>query len=184
VAGVTIGRHTAPIEAGVEGSLASIRAPFNPYVLAGRQTAVLTVQGDGTPPVTYRFGMTSTQPATTTALSFVLVILALFGAAYLESYLRALRRGRGGPSACIGVPINAAILAVATVGAAWVLMGHEPTVATLIGSAAIAALAGVVATIAASRAGKSEKYRRSRRVLEQAVAMKLAAGERWSVVRH
>jgi hypothetical protein len=160
-----------------------VPAPLNQYVLAGRTTAVLTVRGDGTPPATYRFGMTNMQPATTTALSASLIVLALFGLAYTESYLRALRRGRSRFSASIGLPLSAAALAVALVGAAWVLMGQEPTVATLIGSSALAATAGIAAAIGAMRAGQTAKYRRTRRALEQAVAMKLHAGERWSLVR-
>ena len=183
VAGATIGRHEAPITPSAEGAVASVPAPFNKYVLAGRTTAVLTIHGDGTPTATYRFGMTSVQPATTTALSVGLVVLGLFGVAYAESYLRALRRGRSRFSASIGLPLSAAALAVATVGAAWVLRGTEPTVATLIGSAALAATAGIAATIGAMRVGRTAKYRRSRRALEQAVAMKLHAGDRWSLVR-
>ena len=123
------------------------------------------------------------QPATTTALSAGLVGSGAVRRAYPESYLRALRRGRGRFSASIGLPLSAAALAVAIVGAAWVLMGREPTVATLIGSAAIAATAGIAATIGAMRVGRTYRYRRSRRALEQAVAMKLHAGERWSLVR-
>lgn len=184
VAGVAVGRHEAPSKPSDQGAVAAVPAPFNPYVVAGRTPAVLTVRSDGTPPATYRFGMTSVQPATTTALSAGLVVLALFGVAYTESYLRALRRGRGKFSASIGLPLSATVLAVAIVGAAWVLMGREPTVATLIGSAALAATAGIAATIGAMRVGRSHNFRRSRRVLEQAVAMKLHAGERWSVVRH
>ena len=183
VAGATMGRHQAPITPSAEGAVASVPAPFNKYVLAGRTTAVLTIHGDGTPTATYRFGMTSVQPATTTALSVGLVVLGLFGVAYAESYLRALRRGRSRFSASIGLPLSAAALAVATVGAAWVLRGTEPTVATLIGSAALAATAGIAATIGAMRVGRTAKYRRSRRALEQAVAMKLHAGDRWSLVR-
>ena len=183
VAGATVGRHEAPITPSAQGAVASVPAPFNKYVLAGPTTAVLTIHGDGTPTATYRFGMTSVQPATTTALSVGLVVLGLFGVAYAESYLRALRRGRSRFSASIGLPLSAAALAVATVGAAWVLRGTEPTVATLIGSAALAATAGIAATIGAMRVGRTAKYRRSRRALEQAVAMKLHAGERWSLVR-
>ena len=73
VAGATIGRHEAPITPSDLGAVAAVPAPFNQYVLAGRTTAVLTVRGDGTPPATYRFGMTSMQPATTTALSAGLI---------------------------------------------------------------------------------------------------------------
>jgi serine/threonine-protein kinase len=180
VAGVTVGRHEAPI---VPGAAAMVPAPFNPYVLAGHTTAVLTVLDGQTPTATYRFGVDTTQRATTTGVAALCVVLALFTVAYLESYLRALRRGRSRVSASIGVPLSAAGLAVAVVGAAWVLLGHEPTVATLVASAAMAAAAGIAATIAAMRVGRTYRYRRSRKALEQALALKLHRGERWSLVR-
>jgi serine/threonine-protein kinase len=183
VAGMTIGRHEAPIVAGEHGPVAMVPPPFNPYLLAGRTTAVLTVRSGGTPTATYRFGMTSVQPATTTALGVGVVVLALFGAAYTESYLRALRRGRGQFSASIALPLCGAALAVAAVGAAWVVLGREPTMISLSASAAFGAAAGIAAVIGAARAGRSYHYRRSRRILERAVAMKLHQGERWSLIR-
>jgi serine/threonine-protein kinase len=160
-----------------------VPAPLNPYVLAGRTTAVLTVLNGQTPTATYRFGLSSTQPATTTGLAVGAAVLALFAGAYLESYLRALRRGRSRISASVGLPLCAAGLAVAVVGAAWVLLNREPTVTTLVVSATLAAVAGVAATIGAMRVGRTYRYRGSRRALERALAMKLHEGERWSLVR-
>jgi hypothetical protein len=54
---------------------------------------------------------------------------------------------------------------VAIVGAAWVLMGREPTVATLFGCAAVGAAAGVAGVIAATRQGRLNRYRRAHRPL-------------------
>jgi hypothetical protein len=68
-------------------------------------------------------------------------------------------------------------------GVGWVLLGHQPTVGTLVASAAIAAVAGIAATVGAMRAGRTYRYRRSRRALERALAIKLHQGERWSLVR-
>jgi serine/threonine-protein kinase len=183
VAGATIGRHEASIVAGDPSATALVPAPFNPYVVAGQTTAVLTVLNGQTPTATYRFGINSTQPATTTGLAVGSVALALFAAAYLESYLRALRRGRSRFSATVGFPLSAAMFAVAVVGAAWVLLGHEPTVTTLAVSTTLAAVGGIAATIAAMRVGRTYRYRRSRRALERALATKLHRGERWSLVR-
>jgi serine/threonine-protein kinase len=96
-------------------------------------------------------------------------LLALFAAAYAESYIRALRRGRSRISGIVGLPASAAALAVAVVGGVWVLLGREPTVNTLVGSAALAAAAGIAATIGTSRIGRKYLYRRSRRAREQAL---------------
>jgi serine/threonine-protein kinase len=183
VAGATVGRHEATITPAGPGPTAMVPAPVNPYVLAGRTTAVLTVLNGQTPTATYRFALASTQPATTTGLAVGAVVLALFTLAYAESYLRGLRRGRSRVSASVGLPLSAAGSAVAAVGAVWVLLGHEPTVTTLVASAALAAAAGIAATIGAMRVGRAFRYRRSRRALERALAMKLYEGERWSLVR-
>ena len=183
VAGATVGRHEEPITPAATGPTAMVSPPVNRYLLAGRTTAVLTVLDGEAVTATYRFTLTSTQPATTTGLAVGIVVLALFAAAYLESYLRGLRRGRGRISASVGIPLSAAGLAVTVVGAAWVLLGHEPTVATVAASAALAAVAGIAATIGALRLGRAHSYRRSRRALERALAMKLHEGERWSLVR-
>ena len=183
VAGATIGHHEAPIAPAAPVPTAMVPAPFNPYVLAGRMTGVITVLNGQTAIATYRFGLTSTQPATTTGLTVAAAVLALFTAAYLESCLRALRRGRGRFSASVGLPLSAAGFAVAVAGVGWVLLGHQPTVGTLVASAAIAAVAGIAATVGAMRAGRTYRYRRSRRALERALAIKLHQGERWSLVR-
>ena len=132
-------------------------------------TGELRVFGGETPTATYRFGIHTTQPAATTAFAVATVVLALFAAAYVESYIRTLRRGRSRFSGSFGLPLSAAALAVAVVGAVWVLLGREPTVATLVGSAAVAAGAGVAATIGAMRIGRKYRYRRSRRARERAM---------------
>jgi serine/threonine-protein kinase len=183
VVGVTVGRHEATITPAGPGPTAMVPAPVNPYLLAGRTTAVLTVLNGQTPTATYRFALASTQPATTTGLAVGAVVLALFTLAYAESYLRGLRRGRSRVSASVGLPLSAAGSAVATVGAVWVLLGHEPTVTTLVASAVLAAAAGIAATIGAMRVGRTFRYRRSRRALERALAMKFHEGQRWSLVR-
>jgi hypothetical protein len=59
--------------------------------------------------------------------------------------------------------LSAAALAVAVVGAAWVLMGREPTIATLVGCVVLAAAAGIAATVASLRIGTKYRYRRAQR---------------------
>ncbi|HEX4588213.1 MAG TPA: serine/threonine-protein kinase [Mycobacterium sp.] len=169
VLGATFGRHDAPLTPGGQTLTAAVPAPVNPYLLAGRTTAELTVLSGPTTTATYRFGIRTTQRATTTAVAVGTVLLALFAAAYLESYLRALRRGRNRLSSSLGVPISAAGLAVAVIGAVWILLGREPTVDTLVGSATLAAAAGITAASGAMRIGRKYRYRRSRRARERAL---------------
>jgi serine/threonine-protein kinase len=162
-----LGGHDAPLAPGGPGLTAEVPPPINPYVLAGNLTGELSVLAGETPTAAYRFGIRTTQPALTTAAAVATVVLALFAAAYVESYIRVLRRGRSRFSGSFGLPLSAAALAVAVVGAVWVLLGREPTIATLIGSVALAAAAGVAATIGAMRIGRKYRYRRSRRALER-----------------
>ena len=90
-------------------------------------------------------------------------------AAYVESYIRALRRGRSRFSGSFGLTLSAAALAVAVVGAVWVLMGRELTMATLVGCAVLAAGAEVAATIGSLRIGRKYRYRRARRAQQRAL---------------
>ncbi|WP_102146045.1 serine/threonine-protein kinase [Mycobacterium hubeiense] len=168
VLGTSLGRHQAPFIPGAPGLTAEVPSPVNPYVLAGNVTAELRVLSGETPTATYRFGIRTTQPGLTTAVAVATVVLTLFAAAYVESYIRVLRRGRSRFSGSFGLPLSAAALAVAVVAAVWILLGREPTMATVIGCAAAAAAAGIAATIGAMRIGRKYRYRRSRRAWERA----------------
>ena len=167
IIGMPVGRHDAMLVPDGPGLVADVPPPVNPYVLAGRLTAEVTVLSGETPVSSYRFGIRTTNSAFTTAAAVLVVVVTLFAAAYVESYIRALRRGRSRFSGSFGLPLSAAALAVAAVGAAWIVLGTEPTVDTLTGSATIAATAGVAATIGAMRIGRKYRYRRARRALER-----------------
>ncbi len=163
VLGVSIGDHDAPLVAEGPTSTAELEPP-NPYILAGSTTAELRVMNGDDTTASFRFGVRSTQSAFTTAFAGAVLFLALFAVAYIESFTRMLRRGRNQMSAKIGIPIAAAVLAVALVGAIWVVVGREPTIATLIGCALIGAGAGVSGSIAAVRQGVlNNRMRRSQR---------------------
>jgi serine/threonine-protein kinase len=168
VLGASVGGHQTPLVPGQPGLTAEVPPPVNPYLVAGNMTGKLSVLSGENATATYKFGMRSTQRALTTAAAVGTVVLALFSAAYLESYIRTLRRGRSRFSASFGLPLSAAALAVAVVGAVWVLMGREPTVATVVGCAALAAAGGIAATVGAMRIGRKYRYRRSRRAQERA----------------
>jgi Protein kinase domain len=167
VLGAPLGGRETPLVAGGPALTADVPVPVNPYVLAGRMTGELRVLNGETPTAAYRFGIRTTQSALTTALAVGSVVLALFAAAYVESYIRTLRRGRSRFSGSFGLPLSAAALAVAVVGAVWILLGREPTVPTVVGSAAVAATAGIAATIGAMRIGRKYRYRRSRQARER-----------------
>ena len=152
VLGVTFGNNDVPLTADGRNLTAELEPP-NPYIVAGRMTGELRISDGSDTTASFRFGMRSTQSAATTALAGGVAFLALFAVAYIESYTRTLRRGRNQISARVGLPIAAAALAVAMVGAVWIVVGREPTVATLVGCAVIGAAAGVSGTIAAVRHG-------------------------------
>jgi hypothetical protein len=160
--GATVGRHEAPLVPSERGSSAALPPPVNRYLLGGNTTADITVLQGQTPVADYRFGLRSTQPATRTAAAVATVVVALFAAAYIESSIRALRRGRSRVSASLTLPLSAALLGLAGVGAAWILTGFEPTRATVAGVAAVAGAAGVAAAVGAMRVGRRARYRRRR----------------------
>ncbi len=162
VLGIPVSTNDAPLAAEGPGLTAELNPP-NPYLLAGQMSGELRItKGDNTT-ASLRFGMRSTQSAATTAFAAGVVFLALFAVAYIESYTRTLRRGLNQMSARVGLPIASAVLAVAMVGAVWILVGREPTVATLIVCAVIGAAAGVSATLAVMRHGEVNRNRRMQR---------------------
>jgi tRNA A-37 threonylcarbamoyl transferase component Bud32 len=161
VLGAPVGRKETPLAPADRST--TLPPPVNRYVLAGRMTAQITVLHNHTPLGTYRFVLKSAQSATTTVTAAVTLVLTLLACAYIESNLRVLRRGRESPLAVLVVPMFAAALAAAAVAAAWILVGHPPTVATLACSAGLAAVAGFAAVIGAHRLGGRYRNRRSGR---------------------
>ncbi|MFC8043193.1 protein kinase [Nocardia sp. NPDC057353] len=163
VLGARIGGATTPI---APGNPTAVPAPVNPYIMAGTGTAELTLLRGGAEIATQRVGFRTAQPAISTAVAVGVALLALLAFAYLESNLRALRRGRGALANTAGLVVSAAAAAVAVAGAAWVLLGTQPTVPALAVAALGAAGAGVAAASGARRMGKRYRYLRgSRRVV-------------------
>ncbi|MBH0776458.1 serine/threonine-protein kinase [Nocardia bovistercoris] len=160
VLGARVGGDTTPITPGVA---TSVPAPVNPYVLPGTGTGELTLIRDGVEIAVQRVEFSTAQRSTTTAVAVGVVLLALFGIAYLESNFRVLRRGRGGVGNYAGLCAAAAVTAVAVVGAAWVLIGTSPTVPTLVVAATVAIGAGAAAAVGARRMGKRYRHQRGGR---------------------
>ena len=168
ILGTAVGRHEAALVPGANGLATELAAPLNPYLIAGQTTAELNVLQAGNTVATYRFPVQSTQSSFTTALAVGAVVVALFAIAYLESYLRALRRGRSRIVASVGLPVSAALLAVALVAAAWVVLGHQPTLTSVVTCAALGAAAGASAVVGGMRSGQASRYRRRRRARQRA----------------
>jgi serine/threonine-protein kinase len=172
VFGKAIGRHDIPLAPGPQGLTAEVPPPINPYIVAGRITGELVISSAESVPVTYRFGMQSTQSPYSTALAVATVVLVLFAGAYIESFIRALRRGRSRFSGVFGLPLAAGGLGIAVVAAGWVLFGREPTVSTVIAAVVFAAASGLAVAIGAMRVGYKFRYRRTRRAQERSRALR------------
>ncbi|MFE2959299.1 serine/threonine-protein kinase [Nocardia tengchongensis] len=164
VLGVRAGGESADL-AGGAGELA---APVNRYVLAGRLTGELSLSRNGSETADYTFGVRTRQPATTTATGVGLALLLLFAAAYAESNARTLRHGSARFASTVGLAVSMGLLGVAAVGAAWVLLGREPTLLGVIACAAGGAAAGLALATGCRRVGKRYRYVRVQRLRERA----------------
>jgi serine/threonine-protein kinase len=163
ILGRSVGQREAPLAPGPAGGSTTLPPPVNRFVMAGELPAEITVMQGQNPVGTYRFTLSSTQSAVTTATAAGTLALLLIAAAYLESNIRVLRRGKESPASVVAALLFAAALGVAAVAAAWVLLGKPPTVATVATSAALGACAGLAAAIGARRAGSRTRRGQSRR---------------------
>ncbi|MGW4844172.1 protein kinase domain-containing protein [Nocardia brasiliensis] len=160
--GVPLGRETVPFAPGDRN--VSLPAPVDEHVMAGTLTGELVLLRNGAEIATQRVELRTAQRSTTTVTAGCVVLLALFALAYLESNMRRLRSGRGGFANTLGLAVSAALLAVALLGARWVLLAVPPAVLTAAGCAVTAAAAGAAVSVAARRIGKRRRYlRRARR---------------------
>ncbi|MGW4356262.1 protein kinase domain-containing protein [Nocardia sp. NPDC004582] len=155
-------------ETTLSGGSGEAAAPVNRYVLAGRLTGELSLSRNGSETADYRFGVRTQQPATTTATGVGLAVLLLFAAAYAESNARTLRRGSARFASTVGLAISTGLLGVAAVGAAWVLLGREPTLLGVIACAAGGAATGLALATGCGRVGKRYRYVRVQRLRERA----------------
>ncbi|MEU0504058.1 serine/threonine-protein kinase [Nocardia sp. NPDC005998] len=160
VVGVRLGGDPVPLP---PGGAVVLPDPVDRQVLAGDLDGELTLLRNGTEIATQRVELHTTQRPTLTAASAVIVILALFAAAYVESNARTLRRGHGGIANFIGLCASSAMLAWAVAGGAWIFRGTPPTVATLAVSGVLAAGAGVAVAFGAWRIGERRRLLRHAR---------------------
>ena len=162
ILGTTVFRSQAPLVSGDRGLTATIAPPVSPYLLAGTTGTELHVLRNGNTVATYPFVIRSVQSPFTTALAICTAIVGLFSCAYAESYSRALRRGDDRVTAVLGLTMSAAGLGLTVTAAAWVALGHQPTVTSLVTSVAVAAAAGLASAVAGRRAGEAIRLRRGR----------------------
>lgn len=163
-----LGLRAGGEETALAGGAGEMTAPVNRYVLAGRLTGELSLSRNGSETAAYRFGVRTRQPATTTATGVGLALLLLFAAAYAESNARTLRRGSARFASTVGLAISMGLLGVAAVGAAWVLLGREPTPLGVIACAAGGAATGLALATGCRRVGKRYRYVRVQRLRERA----------------
>ncbi|MGW4117585.1 protein kinase domain-containing protein [Nocardia sp. NPDC004711] len=154
--------------AALPGGSGELSAPVNQYVLAGRLTGELSLSRAGSETATYRFGVRTRQRATTTATAVGILLLLLFAAAYAESNARTLRRGSARFAATAGLAISTGLLGIAAAGAAWVLLGREPTLPGVIVCAAGGVAAGLALAVGCRRVGKRYRYLRVQLLRERA----------------
>lgn len=169
VAGIPLGSARSETVPGPDGRFsAQVDASGSRYLVAGRATAELTLEGPDPGPLRQAFAVRSTQPPLLTAPGAAGLGLALFAIAYAESLLRSLRRGRKRVSGTAGMVTVGAVFGLAAVTFAWLVAAREPVPAT-VGACALfgsgAGLAAAQAAIIAShrrraaRAGRSGKAR-------------------------
>ncbi|WP_405490933.1 protein kinase domain-containing protein [Nocardia sp. NBC_00511] len=162
--GIQAGGTSTPLS----GGTAELAAPVNQYVLAGHLTGAVTLSHNGSDTATYRFGVRTTQRSTTTATAVATLLLVLFAAAYAESNARTLRHGSARFSATVGLAISTGLLGVAAVAVAWVLLGREPTLLSVIACAAVGAVTGLALATGCRRVGKRFRYLRVQLLRERA----------------
>ncbi len=161
VLGRQVTRASAPVAAFAGGFVASINDTGARYLVAGRVTGEVELLS-GAQLLQYRkFTVRTEQPGPVSAPGAAVLALILFTAAYAESFFRALRRGKRKAAGATGLAVVGALFGVAVVGAAWLLAGREPTVATVVVDAVLGAAAGVGLAIGGVRIGRRRRFRRT-----------------------
>jgi serine/threonine-protein kinase len=133
------------------------------YFLSGAFTGTLTLLAHGTAVAHESFGVHTGQSGAASVAGVVPFVLLLFVAAYAESLLRSMRRGKRKISGPVGLTVVGALLGLDLVGLAWVLTKHEPTVTALIVCVLLGAGTGFVAALGATRLGRQRLFQRAQR---------------------
>jgi hypothetical protein len=153
----------APSATTVTGSIVLTSALSSPrYLVPGPVTATVEILGaSGHVLGSEQFTASPTGGGFVTAPGIVVIVLALFVTAYLESLLRPLRRlGRWQRARGVAIGIVGAVGGVTVVALAWVTGLREPTMLTVAAGVLLGASATVVAAVALTRYGLRARARR------------------------
>jgi serine/threonine-protein kinase len=113
------------------------------WIVGGAVTGELTLSRPGQPATVAQFTLDTKQAPIASAMGAGGLLLTLFAAAYIESTLRALRRGHR----LRGAPVTAAVQGALFGASLWllisVLIRHEPAGSFGVGCAVAGAIAGI-----------------------------------------
>jgi serine/threonine-protein kinase len=127
------------------------------WIVGGAVTGELTVSRPGRPATVAQFTLDTKQASIASAMGAAGLLLTLFAAAYIESTLRALRRGHR----LRGAPVTGAVQGALFGASSWllisVLIRHEPAGLYGIGCAFAGAVAGVGIVLATQRRRRTRR---------------------------
>ncbi len=160
------------------GCCASLDPGYIGRITSGAVEATLVLEDPitGSPTPVATFDVTGTNPWYLTAAGIISVILVLFGAASIESYLRAFRRGRGGVATFGGLVVGGAIFGAAAAVAGTIIFGTARGPIAIAGPAALCAC-GALALGLATRANRTRR-RAARQELRHTAIKALASSRR------
>lgn len=159
------------------GCCAQLDPGFIGRITSGAVEATLVLDpGDGSPVQTATFDAVGTNPWFLSSAGIISMVLVLFGAASIESYLRAFRRGRGRVTTFAGLAVGGAIFGAAAAVACTIVFGTARGVVAIAGPAALCA-AGAIALGLATRANRARR-RAARQELRHTAIKALASSGR------
>jgi serine/threonine-protein kinase len=132
-------------------------------IVASDTTTNLSFEASGTVVAQRSFVLRTAQKWYLTLPGALAIALVLITVAYIESLLRALRRGRKQVTGVIGLALIGAVVGLVAVLWAWLLAAVMPTTATEIMCAILGAASGLAAGVAAQRLGRRRQLRPARR---------------------
>ncbi|MGP0032249.1 MAG: protein kinase domain-containing protein [Acidimicrobiales bacterium] len=153
---------SAPFVHGPGGLVTTVDASAGRYIVGGKLAGSLKLSGpQGT--LTDDFGVQATNSPFSTFGGVVGIVLLLIVAAYTESLLRSLRRGRrrdNRTAAVVGLAVVGAFGGVTATLWGWMLGITGPTLVPFVVAAAVGAVAGLLAGLAGRRVGERTRARR------------------------
>ena len=169
---------TELVTADAPGCCAQLDTGFIGRITSGAVEATLVLEDPttGSPAPVATFDVTGTNPWYLTGAGIISVIVVLFGAASIESYLRAFRRGRGRVATFAGLVIGGAIFGAAAAVAGTIIFGTARGPIAIAGPAALCA-SGALALGLATRANRTRR-RAARQELRHTAIKALASSGR------